>query len=792
MEHRDLKRFITGFLVLATVTGSLTLVFSNFYGQSAPEVAKTEDAASASAPKIGDKALTETLPTSEDSLAYDITQPYTPSANPNDNFTDNLVQGIAYNIVKANPTGPDVTAGLTVPPDINAVVDDYVQNVALTPLLYPIDESRIATQKKYSSDDLSAYLAGIDKIFSETSGASGLGRLAQGTASSTPDPDALAASNFVFAKAQEDLYALSVPAPMLDLHKSLLGYAELYKELSGVDYVNDPVKALAYAGKFPTLAAAQQQKIGTELDKMQRELPKTITEANDHLTPAQAARMALGIQEAHAFIFHDIIHTITSVFNGTGIWAQEGLTLTEWLHKLATQILKNQIVHKLVQQTIRWAQGGGKPQFVTNWKQFLGDAASNAAATALSQIEPRLCSGFRPYVTTFLRNANPQGNDYSRLNCTLNQIVNNVRGSYVDFSNGGWTRFGQLSQPQNNAWGAIALGVETQAQQAQQAQSSAQHEAETGSGFLATKSCVKYDIKTVPKAQAQNQPNFVGIVRCFTENRPPNPNECDPTRSSTCGDQTTVELCEVKICQPGGEQITTPGDAAAETINKAIGADLDNIISAEDLTGLVSVLINSAMNRLINIGKKGLLGLFSSSDNPPADGSGLGGGTGNDANTTPDDPQEVETQRQQVLQLLSNYTQRLDQSSSTLAAWDALVSETKGSLSSAGASCSNRTVEAQERSDTIDGLAAHVQADLDQLEELTTTLAAIKQKIVAATSFDDLSKATDDLNATNNDISELATRVILRSGQLNQVNEEAQANVQDHACSTPLSSIDDQ
>jgi len=792
MQHRDLKRFITGFLVLATITGSLTLVFSSFHDSASSVATPAPTSGEAAAPKIGDKAISEPIPASSGSVTYDISQPYTPTAQPSDNFTDNLAASLAYNLVKANPNGPSAATGITVPADLNVQLDSYVQNVALTPLLYPIDASRIQVKQKYTSDDVSNYLAGISDAMSRTTGAGGLGRLLQNTPEGAPDADSIAASGYLYAKAEQDVYALTVPAPMLDLHKSLLSYIELQKQLVGVDYTNDPVKAIAYAGKFPLLAAKEGQNVGVQVGKVQQNLTKILSEANDHPTIERQIAILLHIQDAQAqgLPTHDNANWLTNILNGIGITGSWSTLTVKSLKDIATQVLKNQIVHRLVQQTIQWIQGGGKPQFVTNWKQFLGDTANEAAGAAIQQINPRLCSGLRPFVVNFLTGSNATG--YNRVTCTLDQVVRNIQNFYQDFRSGGWVAFAALSQPQNNLWGVIAISTEEAAQKAIDAQKAAEKEAGVN-GVLPTKSCVNYSIKAIAEINVQQEqasnPNFAGVVRCYTVNRPPTPDECDPTNTTGyCGDTATTRMCDVKVCKADGQQITTPGDFVAGQANKAIGADLDNIINAQDLTGLISVAINSAINRLVNIGTKGLLGLFGGNDHPSTN-VGTSTPSGNDL---PDNPADVDAQRQQVLQLATSYQERLNQASSTLAGWEAQSSATLTLLGQLGTTCANRSAEAQARTTTITGLQAHVDTDRSALAGLLASLAHIRQDIVSATTFAQLSTATDSLANLNNDIGNLAARATIRGGQVTQVSSEAQANITNNACGTPLSPIDDQ
>src|SRR3989338_7787910 len=50
----------------------------------------------------------------------------------------------------------------------------------------------------------------------------------------------------------------------------------------------------------------------------------------------------------------------------------------KWLQKFALSTLKKRVLDVMVDQVVTSIQGGGKPQFVTDWKGFLQDASQAA------------------------------------------------------------------------------------------------------------------------------------------------------------------------------------------------------------------------------------------------------------------------------------------------------------------------------------------------------------------------------------------------------------------------------
>ena len=77
----------------------------------------------------------------------------------------------------------------------------------------------------------------------------------------------------------------------------------------------------------------------------------------------------------------------------------------EWKETLLAQ-LKKQILDQIVNQTIRWIQGNGDPQFVTDYEGFLRGAGDRAVGGLLQEINlGEMCTPFRLRVRVNLENS---------------------------------------------------------------------------------------------------------------------------------------------------------------------------------------------------------------------------------------------------------------------------------------------------------------------------------------------------------------------------------------------------
>src|SRR3989344_9438205 len=84
-------------------------------------------------------------------------------------------------------------------------------------------------------------------------------------------------------------------------------------------------------------------------------------------------------QKTHAIPVLDIPDILATLGN----WI---LAILEYVLDLAVEILKKQLLDYIVDQIIQWIQGGGKPQFVTDWDGFLKDAANRATGQFLQEL----------------------------------------------------------------------------------------------------------------------------------------------------------------------------------------------------------------------------------------------------------------------------------------------------------------------------------------------------------------------------------------------------------------------
>lgn len=174
--------------------------------------------------------------------------------------------------------------------------------------------------------------------------------------------------------------------------------------------------------------------------------------------------------------FAHIIETTLGVGQNTITAAESTITavqkMYEWSQTFILQALKVQMVSKLQDMVIGYAQGGGgAPKFVTDWKSYLGSSRTDAAknfSKSLSASKDSICAPFRKeLLETMGTSPNEQGSG---------EAIDDLACDPSD-----------PSKSQNNYAGALLIARLKQQGAITEAEKAAQYEATAGQGFLSGK-----------------------------------------------------------------------------------------------------------------------------------------------------------------------------------------------------------------------------------------------------------------------------------------------------------------
>jgi len=196
-------------------------------------------------------------------------------------------------------------------------------------------------------------------------------------------------------------------------------------------------------------------------------------------------------------------------------------TFRDMVDKAAWSVAKL-LVHRITQDIvnlIRTGGQGGTPLFVQDWQGFLLDAADQASGVFLKELKlTQLCEPFGPRLRLIF--AGGRRPLQERFRCTVSAIAGNLQNFFNDFNNGGWQRWIELTQVNNNPYGQyLGLLEEKEKREAIAAQAKL-NEAVSGSGFLGIEDCEKVDLRTTDvddiNIVGEETPESVTVERCKT------------------------------------------------------------------------------------------------------------------------------------------------------------------------------------------------------------------------------------------------------------------------------------
>jgi len=632
----DLKKLITGFLLLAVLMSSVIFIFSSFRSE------KTEVldlAISSGALKNSENGgsenknpLFENLPLDKLGISVPLPDPVGGVADENPelppvedptNLTDNLAQQLTEEMGTLDPSKGDQIERKT--DEALKNIDSFASKAALDVLNKDLDSfdkeveetiNNLRIRKGASAEDVLAYKESVDLLLSDNFSRFSDINLEEGIMSGLVINSLEVAVNRVLIKSKD----LPVPENLKDFHKSL-------------------VKLAMYQKKVLDLAQDQEDPLKSTIiiQLREKDILATLNNFTGEYSKIQEAIKSLGFRD------EGIIKSIFSVLSVKKVYAQ-GLpgvpsVVTDPVHtsvnlttriltfakNVATEFIKKRLVHQMVQQTINWIQGGGKPRFVQDFKGFALGEADKAVGGEIYKHLPQLCSSISPWVKSAFsgigggsRNGNLRT---ETTRCTLSEVIQNVENLaafYENFGAGGWSNYLEVIRPQNNAFGSIMILSDIASIAGSEEKAAVKEDVSASGGLLSTKKCVAPNSHNID-AESQSDPELAAEIDNAVENGG-NIIEVAVDYILTKSGETPVNSKGEAIkkrdittrifesCPTNGWQVNTPGSTVGASLTKAIGADLDWIVNAQDLAALTTAFIDSLVNKLFKAGVEGIAG----------------------------------------------------------------------------------------------------------------------------------------------------------------------------------------
>lgn len=218
-------------------------------------------------------------------------------------------------------------------------------------------------------------------------------------------------------------------------------------------------------------------------------------------------------------------------------------------------ILAKSAVYSIKQSLMQWIRSGfeGKPLFVQDPNKFFKGFADQASAVFIEDIGKKIANDPKYFCKDFLpkfvieTGKYGQQNYFTRNRCTLSNVIENVDDYYNDFNKGNWRAFVSMQQTNNNPYGLYLDSLDEEQRKRADASGFFGQSAQYGGGYLPKVTC--------------KESNGAG---CKTFS------------------------------------IQTPSRAIGDRVGQMVGTDFNELISADELSEVVSAVIDVAIQKTLD------------------------------------------------------------------------------------------------------------------------------------------------------------------------------------------------
>ncbi len=506
-------------------------------------------------------------------------------ATAQDNLTYRMAESLAIKMQEYNPDGPGEVSDPGIwQPTPEMVMEDFLQKPDVYgPLV--LDQAELMVKKTTLKDIKIIKEAGQKETanylnsLTETLRDNMLSSRVQDLIIEPAISDSMSAVAIQIGRSIRQLDELGVPEELAEIHMAnrdmLIGLEQILS--TPIESSDDPLRSILAVRRYSELIEGSALRIQREMGRLDINKLSYGTEKGVALIGFWGASIA----RAQGIPVYDNAGFVQKA-------VEIGMQIWKWAEPLVIGYLKDNLIHQLIQQTIGWIQGNGKPKFVTNWKSFLGDVTNQVAGDFIYRISPKLCNSFGPMIQVALTpvvTAPDRG-----ITCTLDQVMSNVQNFNDHFNDGGWIAYGATLQPSNNFLGAYFQASDMLMLEQAKKKEAAEKEVETGRGFLGTKMCTKWEYRT-----SANSNINVTTSPCPAGGFNPDGTLC--TTKSITGTITNPK--QEKVCVE--EKTTTPGDYIATSLSQTgVTAPLLRIVNSQDIAALANALVNAAITKLMN------------------------------------------------------------------------------------------------------------------------------------------------------------------------------------------------
>lgn len=615
----DVKKLITGFLIVGSAAAGSGLILATINLPSASPVAAPQIAGVTSGTQspVGENAFVQQADTQSGFPTIDTSAIPLANASSNDpkdnpsNLTDALAGAFMNGVAAANPSGPqtdDSGNPAIASPDTQAIAMAMASTTALNDLNVPdwnieAESQAIKTTNDATSGSVSQYSNALNDIVSSHFIDTGIVAMVN---AQNEDPAKAPYIRSQIAGALGDTLGLSVPAPLVNLQKSMVKVLVYEKNILALlnNVNNDPVKT-------SLILSDEENNYNTAVQDLSKQMQNaaTVQGFSFGITPSGAS----GHNGAVA-----LFDAVTGIKTAHAQWLTfDASSFGEWLLKfakdIALQILKNTLMALIQKKVLAWVQGSGAPRFITNWATTFVNAYTQSALSAINSqmacVYPAFVPQLRLTLTAFYK---PASNNVCANTFQAALGANTFQQFYNNFANGGWVAFGASMLPSGNYYDGLAFQAQVVDQTAQNQKQAAIQKATANNGLKGDEVCADGSNPNGDAAQcsaADGSNDYNVDPDCGT-------GKWDPA-SATCidsnGDHVTPDnwgcaAGDRVVVEPNGGQcadgseptVTTPGTFTGLGVNSALDSSPKLVAAANDIVGLLNALASSLLSSLAN------------------------------------------------------------------------------------------------------------------------------------------------------------------------------------------------
>ena len=595
----DVKKLITGFLILAAGASSSALILSNIGNQpTIAVVAQNQDIqpATTTAPIATNNAF---VPTVDDGTA-DATDG---SSSDPTNLTNGMADAFVASLVSANPNGPQQDENGSpqlATPDSQTIADALQGEPAMQNVTMPDWDTEVANLQSqiktasYSTTTVANYITNFNAVVDSQLVKTGLGALAQNSnAMPSNEPSVVARGENAASDMLSSALAFPTPTPLVDFQKSfikLLVYQKDMAQLVTQKEAQDPeMVAVVMQTKDSDYQAAVQnfEAQGKSLNGL---LTSYDDEQNGSNAPLSFIDSLFFIHPAHAqwFVTDPLTHLFEQLGVSETLAGQWATYLAAVAKDMVLQIGKNLIMALIQQKVLAYIQGSGAPRFITNWGTDLVNAGTMSAINAINSnyacVAPN--SSALSSIQLVLNAIYKPGNNAcaASFNSLLSQGIT-PQQFYNKFSNGGFLTFGQTLQPSNNFYGGLFFSAQAAGQASQQGTSLFTLKTNSAQGYRSSQVC-----------SDGSNPN---AFRCERAN-----GTSYNSATATCGEGETVIPNDGQCANGSEPAVTMPGIVNKDALATTLGGSKAAVAAATSLAGLAEFAAQDLLMGLVNLGIK--------------------------------------------------------------------------------------------------------------------------------------------------------------------------------------------